>query len=235
MSRKYLLMLLFAIFCTTQAIAQTDYYYYNGTKIPLTLNENKVIVSILKDCYEISERIRSNVQNIGTIKDETFDIFIITRSEFEKLTSLDFWEEDAKSVILTSCYFTEDNFEVAVSPYLNVKLKKEEDTDLLTSYLEKYKLRISYQSLFTFWYVLYITPDSEKSPLECANELYESGDFVASVPDLVSLTSELETIPNIITETTEDSSEMYDLLGRKQTSKPTGGIYIHRGQKVLVK
>ena len=193
MSRKLLLMMLFCVLCSIHAIAQTDYYYYKGTKIPLTLNENKVCVSIPKTCENVNERIRANVQVLSTIKDDIFNIIVISQSDFEKLTSQDFWEEDVKSVVLTSCYYTENNKEVAASPYLNVKLKKEEDADLLDSYAEKYRLMNlgSFSQYLPLWYVLYVTPESEKSPLECANELYESGDFASSAPDLVSLTSDL--------------------------------------------
>ena len=163
------------------------YYYYEGNKIPLTLNENKVVVSIPKDCGEITERFRANVQTLFMINDEAFDIYVIPQSEYEKLTTLDFWEKDAKSIVLTSSYFTESNEEVFATPYLNVKLKKEEDIDLLTSYAEQYKLTIVGNSAFMpLWYILAVTPESGKSPLECANELYESGDFAASIPDLAS-------------------------------------------------
>ena len=192
MNRKYLLILLFCISCSIHTIAQTDYYYYQGRKIPLTLNENKVCLSIPNDCDKTSTRIRANVQVLNTVKDETFDIVVITRADFEKLSSLEFWEEDAKSVILTSSYLTEDNHEVVASPYLNVRLLNEGDTDVLTSYVEQYKLRIVGKSAFMPWYILSVTQDSEKSPLECANELYESGNFAASVPDLVSLTREMD-------------------------------------------
>ena len=161
------------------------YYYYQGKKIPLTLNENKVVVSIPKDCGEITERFRANVQTLFMINDEAFDIYVIPQSEYEKLTTLDFWEKDAKSIVLTSSYFTESNEEVFATPYLNVRLKKEEDIDLLTSYAEQYKLTIVGNSpLMPLWYILSVTPESGKSPLECANELYESGNFASSVPDL---------------------------------------------------
>ena len=164
------------------------YYYYEGNKIPLTLNENKVVVSIPKDCGEITERFRANVQTQASIRDDIYDIYVITRTEYEKLTLLDFWAEDAKSIILTSSYFTESNEEVFATPYLNVRLKKEEDIDLLTSYAEQYKLTIVRNSpLMPLWYILAVTLESEKSPLECANELYESGNFVSSVPDLVDV------------------------------------------------
>ncbi len=165
---------------------QTAYYYYNGNKIPLTLNEKKVIVSIPKDCDGTRQRISAYVQILSTVKDKDFDIFVIPRSDFEKLASQDFWEEDAKSVVLTSCYFTANKEEIYETPYLNVRLKKEEDVKLLDSYAEKYKLRNhgSFSQYLPLWYILNVTPESDKSPLQCANELYESGDFAASVADL---------------------------------------------------
>ena len=217
--------------------AQTAYYYYKGQKMPLTLNEDCVCVSIPKTCESVCERIRANVQVLTTIKDDIYYIILISRSNLDKLTSQDFWKEDAKSVILSSCYFTENNKEVAESPYLNVRLKKEEDADLLDSYAEEYKLVnlgpfSQYQPL---WYVLYVTPESEKSPLQCANELYESGDFASSVPDLVSLSSELLTVRSITTATPDASPEIYDLQGRRLSATPQKGMYIQNGKKKLMK
>ena len=165
-------------------MTQTDYfYYYKGNKIPLTLNENKVVVSIPKDCGDITERVLASTRTLDKISDEYFDIFLILKSDFNKVTMLDFWAEDAKSVILSSSYYTENKEEICATPYLNVRLKKEEDIDLLTSYAEQYKLNIMNSSLMPLWYILNITPDSEKNTLECANALYESGYFEASVPD----------------------------------------------------
>ena len=166
---------------------QMAYYYYKGNKVPLTLNENKVVVSIPKEYDDVSKRIRANLPVLSTIKDQVFDSFIIPRSDFERLTSQDFWEEDAKSVVLTSSYYTEDKTEVFETPYLNVKLKKEDDADLLASYAEKYRLKIvGNDSFMPLWYILHVTPESEKSPLKCANELFESGEFASAVPDLSS-------------------------------------------------
>ena len=166
---------------------QMAYYYYKGNKIPLTLNENKVVVSIPKEYDGVCKRIRANLPVLSTIKDGVFDSFIIPRSDFERLTSQDFWKEDAKSVVLTSSYYTEDKTEVFETPYLNVKLKKEEDADLLASYAEKYRLKIvGNDSFMPLWYILHVTPESEKSPLKCANEIFESGEFASAVPDLSS-------------------------------------------------
>ena len=211
MNRNLLLTLVLA-FCSTLVSAQTYYYYYQGNKIPLTLNDSKVCVSIPKDCEKTSETIRANVH------------------------SLESWEEDAKSVMLTSCYFTEDNKELVASPYLNVRLKKEKDIDLLTSYAEQYKLTIVRNSpLMPLWYILALTLDSVDDPLEIANELFESGDFASSIPDLVSLTSEVTTVWNIITAFPDASSEIYDLQGRRLSAIPQKGVYIQNGKKIIVK
>ena len=178
-------MILFVISCSIHATAQTDYYYYKGKKIPLTLNDKKVCVSMSKDNKDVSERIRANVLVLDTIRDEAFETYIITRSDFMKLNSRDFWEKDAKSVIVTSSYYTKNNKEVFASPYFYVKLKKEEDIDLLTSYAEKYRLEIVKQDSFMpLWYVLAVTKDCDIDVLECVNMLWESGDFAASEPDL---------------------------------------------------
>ena len=47
MREKLLLIMLVFITCSVPAIAQTDYYYYEGRKIPLFLNKNKVCISIV--------------------------------------------------------------------------------------------------------------------------------------------------------------------------------------------
>ena len=234
MFRKLLLMLSLCIACSIQVIAQTDYYYNGDKKIPLTLNENKVCISIPKDKENACERIRANVQILETIKDEGFNIFVVYQSEYEKLTSLDFWEEYSSSVILTSSYFTEENYEVFSTPYLNVELKRSQDADLLASYAEKYKLHIvGHDSLLTLWYILNVTPESDKSPLECANELWESGDFAASVPDLAGYMLDAETVESVSSTVTMESPATYDMQGRRVSSTSCKGLYISGGKKHL--
>lgn len=184
--RKVLLALL-TLLCSIHAIAQMDYYYYKGNKIPLTLNKEKIVISIPKERKDVSERILANVKALDVIKDKALDIYIIAYSDFEKLTTLDSWKEDVKHTILTSSYYTKQNKEVFASPHLDVRLKKEEDADLLASYAERYKLRIIRNiPSMPLWYILSVTSDSEESPLECANKIFESGQFAASVPDLCS-------------------------------------------------
>ena len=187
MGYKMILVLLMAFAKSICAIGQTDYYYYKGKKISLFVNEDKVCISIPKVCEKTSEMILSNVKDLERINDETYDIFVVSRPEYEKLASSDSWKEDAKNILLTSCYRIEEKGEVFSTPYLNVRLKQEQDIDLLASYAEKYGLKIVKQDPFLpLWYILAVTLNSNKSAVKCARELWESGMFAASVPDLSS-------------------------------------------------
>lgn len=222
MSKRLCLMILFVFSCSIHVLAQNDFYYYKGMKMPLTLNKEKVVVSIPKSKAEICERIRANVKILEVINDESLDIFVIPRSDFNKLISLDSWSEDEKSMMITSSYFTKRNAEVYSSPHLNIRLKKKEDVNLLASYAEIYKLRIiKNSSLMPLWYILSVTPDSKKSPLQCANELFETGKFAASVPDLCSEIIECSNDPNY-----PNDSLFYDQWGLENFNSGCQGIDI---------
>ena len=179
------MMILIIILCSTNAIAQTDYYYYKGNKIPLSLNENKVCLSISKDRQNTIKRILANVKVLKKIEDDDFDIIVVLQSEFERLTTLESWKEDTKSVILSHCYITTDETEVYATPYLNIRLQKEQDIDLLTLYAKQYGIKIVKQDpLMPLWYILAVNQDCDMNTVECANRIWESGKFAASVPDL---------------------------------------------------
>jgi len=237
MKRKYLLMMLLYVTCSLNVMAQTAYYYYQGKKIPLTLNADKVCVSVPKNSEKAGKSILAGIEVLNTINDDAFDIFVVTRSDFEKLSSRESWKEDAKRVIQTSCYLTERNDEVYETPYLNVRLNKEQDADLLAQYAEMYGLRIVRSiPLMPLWYILSVTQYSGKKPLACANELWESGKFAASEPDLAAANNlDLTAGGRAAIVRTEESSDIYDLSGRRQSTEPAKGVYILRGQKVLAK
>ena len=75
----------------------------------------------------------------------------------------------------------------------------------------------------------------KKSPLECANELWESEEFAASLPDFVPLSDDETAIPNVATTPAKVSSDIYDLQGRRLTSQPSKGVFIQGGKKVVIK
>ena len=168
-------------------IAQTSYYYYKGNRIPLTINNDKVCVSIAKNKRDVSKELLRDINVLDTIKDAVFDISIILQSDFKKLSDSNSWEKEANSILLSPCYRTKEGKEVILTPYLSVRLKREQDFSLLSSYAEKFGLRIALtDSLMPLWYVFSISPETGKNALDVANALWESGQFAASAPDLSS-------------------------------------------------
>lgn len=187
MSKKVILIMLLLISCSIGVIAQTSYYYYKGNRIPLTVDNSNVCVSIPKNKGEASKELLKNINILDKIKDVDFDISIIPLSDLQKISALSSWKEEAMSILLSPCYRTKDNAEVILTPYLNVRLKREQDINLLSSYAERYGLRIvKRDSYLPLWYILSISSETGKNALEIANELWESGLFAASVPDLWS-------------------------------------------------
>ena len=240
--RTIILTLLLLIICSLHATAQTDYfYYYRNQKIPLTLNENKIAINVPKENEEISERICTNVQTLFNLEAKVrgvvyFDVIAVTKSEYEKLNSMDFWKEDEKLVILSNFFFTEKHAEIMANPFLYVKLKKAEDVDLLVPYVELYKLRNLgnlYKNL-PLNYCIILTPESEKNSLDISNALQESGEFEYSEPNF-SFTAVLDEtqVRGIINATTEKSSRLFDLQGRPVKDAPMHGIYVKDGRKVI--
>lgn len=187
MNKIIILVMSLIIQCYISVSAQTSYYYYKGQKIPLTVNDDKVCVSIPKDKENVSKEFLKGINVLNRIKDADFDIFIIRQSELERMSASSSWRKDVKSILLSSCYMTMDNTEVFSTPYINVRLKKEQDAGLLSSYAERYGLRIVKQDKFMpLWYILSISSETGKKALEIANLFWESGLFAASVPDLCS-------------------------------------------------
>ena len=240
---------LFLSASVSEVKAQDYFYNFDGIKTSLTLNEDMVCISIPIQCTETIKRIRANVEILFLKTDEFFDIYFITRADLGKLTTLDFWEEDAKSVIITPSFYIEnDEWAEAygaafLTPHLLVQLKKEEDKDLLNSYIEKYGLQITmHRASMPLSYVLAVTLDSEKSPLEIANEMFENGDVAWSVPNF-AYAGYGGYAPNTVRSitTTQQPSPTYDLQGRKLSNSKWSngqirkGIYVKDGRKFVVK
>lgn len=187
MSKKVILILLLLISCSIGTIAQTSYYYYKGMHIPLILNESKVCVSILKNKKEISTELLKSIKILDKKNAADYELFTIQQSDLQKISALSLWEGEAKSILLSPCFRTIDSTEVFLTPYFNVRLKREQDINLLSSYAERYGLRIVKQNSFMpLWYGLSISSKTGKNALEIANELWESGLFAASSPNFCS-------------------------------------------------
>lgn len=183
--KKFMLIVLLLISYSLGAIAQMSYYYYKGNRIPLTVNDSKVCVSIPKSRDDISKEIHENFKELDRITDEDFDIFTLQLSDLKRLSASDSSIKETMPILFSPCYRTTEGTEVYLSPYLNVRLKEVQDINLLSSYAERYGLRIVKPVPFMpLWYILSVSSETEKNALEIANELWESGKFAAAVPDL---------------------------------------------------
>jgi len=166
-------------------IAQTNYYYYRGKKIPITESNDNVCVSISKNRGKTDESVIRDVDVSDRIEDSEYDIYVVKRSDLRKITDSDAWNDESMRV--TPSYKTIEGTEVFSTPYINVRLKKEQDISILTSYAKMYGMRIVQKDPFLpLWYILSVLPENRYNALDCANLLYESGDFAESVPDLCS-------------------------------------------------
>lgn len=181
--KKPIVMSLLIIAYSMGVLAQT-FYYYKGGKIPLKVND-KVSVSIPKNKSDITNVVLRNAKDIDKVSDTEFEILVLKQSDFDEMSALSSWKENEKSVAVSPCYITADGIELFSTPYVNVRLKKEQDIDLLSSEAEKLGLKIVKQdALLPLWYILCVKTGNDKNALECANALWESGKFAAAVPDL---------------------------------------------------
>ena len=184
-NKKYVLVIILIMSCSINMIAQTNFYYYRGMRIPLIEDDSKVCVNIFKTKGEVCKDFLKDIKVTNKIHDTYFDVFVVRKKELENLFASETWKKDAMPVLLSSCFRTKEGAEVFLTPHINVRLKKEQDIKLLTSYAKRYGLRIvKNDSLMPLWYILSITAETKKNSLEVANALWESGAFAASVPDL---------------------------------------------------
>ncbi len=187
MGKKYIFIISLLVICSIGAFAQTTYYYYKGNKIPLVINNDKVCLSTPKNKRLVCKELLKDVQVQDTIRDTVFDISIIQQSDLGKISVSKSWKKYSKSVLLSPSYRTKEGREVYLTPYLYVKLKREQDVDLLASYAKNHNLRIVKRNSFLpLWYILSISPETGKNALDISNELWESGSFAAAAPSLPS-------------------------------------------------
>jgi len=242
MIKKKLFLLAACISFSISTIGQ-EYFYYSNGKQPLILIEDKMVVSIPVGSELISKRICENVQILSEDAynyklEKIFDVIVISQSELERLTTMEFWKEDAKSVILTNVFFyPPTRAELELYPSFVVELKNAEDEDLLTFYIEKHKLKNlgMYSKQLPLCYKLLLTPESENSSLDIANEMHESGKFEWAIPDFLGRGPVHDNIRGVISKAKEESQELFDLQGRRLQGEPRKGVYVSGGRKYVVR
>ncbi len=174
--------------CISSAAA-TPYYYCQGEKIPLTEVSDRMSVAVasstpmsLSSGYSVVREIKDNSFRILVCEDDSHNVSRSGAVSFKaKLKGV------STAAMVSPCYKSENGDNIAITPYLNVKLKKASDYTLLEKAAKENNLTIVSQDQFMpLWYILSVTTATNGTSLDIANKLYESGQFAEAIADFSS-------------------------------------------------
>lgn len=209
-----------------------NYYWCDGVKIPLTVNENKLFVLVETAKFESVSKLAVNaggkLENSKTIEDYAALGIISSGKEAgmqRSLTSFtldktDLKSVDTKEVVYVAPYFkTDDGADIGITNVFSVQLKRGDDLAKLRKIAEENNLDMLGENQFdTSIYYLSCTNESKGNALEMANFMYESGAFEYATPEFL-----VESMPAVDPNDTHFGSQW----GLKNNSYP--GIDINYG------
>lgn len=183
--KRNILFLCVVLANTFGIFAQNDFYYYRGQKINIQRDETKICVITPKTETAVFTTAKGIEQK--NIFDNQYNIVVYSTNDVTTARSLNqaLTTSINKATSFTLPYYKTMSGEgLNMTPYLYVKLKKEEDYVTLQEQAEQNSLTIVSQNEFMpLWYTLLLTPQSAGNTLEIANGLYETGLFAAAAPD----------------------------------------------------
>lgn len=187
--KTHLIIFLLVVGCLSSA-ADSPYYYCQGKKIPITEVGNKVSMAI--SASESLPLFGNSYSVVREINDDAFRILVCEDGRQLGSPSLTMPLKSSiknayPNAIVSPCYKSENGDDVAITPYLNVKLKKESDYSVLENAAKENGLKIVSQDKYLpLWYILHVTNATNGTSLEVANRLYETGLFAESIADFSS-------------------------------------------------
>ena len=187
---------------------ESYYYWFEGTKIPLTVNRQKFYVIMESTGFDrfrnCTSKSTGNLSNIKTYENYTsIGLSDAIRSNIgTQLTSftLDVTTKesvDFEDVIYISPFYkTTDGSDIGITNILSVRLKREQDLISLEKIAQDFNIEILGQNKHDHSiYLLSCTKDSKGNSLEIANYLVESGEFQYATPEFI-IKPETLSIPN---------------------------------------
>ncbi len=197
MTRKIQITLLI-LFCVTSSIAQEHYYWSNGKKYALELfNENQYVLLKSNNRDLIARNLRISPQEISDVERLTFSKTILNKGSNRFVNETDlYWgfisrqldKEEIKSaeIIYAAPSFRLNGKLVGLSNFFYVKLKQEQDFDILDRLAKENNITIvGNDSYMPLWFILSCDKNSNGNALEMANLFYEKGNFSFAEPDLM--------------------------------------------------
>ena len=170
-----------------------SYYWFNGKKEPLQkMTEYTFVITeeeATENLNDIVTRSGISPQSIGykrySVPKKAFRLSNESRTVWSKIPTR-ILAENQRDIIYSAPYYkTAEGFEVGLTNYFMIKLKKAADLDELKQFAEEHSAIVLYGDEISLWYTLTCTSASEMNALELANKAYESGCFASTDVEFV--------------------------------------------------
>lgn len=196
MKLKLTIFLIFiSLLLGVKSYGQTNYYYYKGEKIPLSLDLTNLTL-ITSENFQLSSIKNSNIekteylpQNNGNNSDVLRYIQLKLKNNIAKNVyqeALSQLKRNIKIKQVIPNYITPIGKGIGMSDYFYVKLKNANDYDKLIQLSKEKRVEIVERNKFMpLWFTLRCTTETKNNTLELANSFFESGLFSSAVPDFL--------------------------------------------------
>lgn len=185
MKIKIYISLLLIMFGSLGLKGQTDYYYYNGQKVYLTLDKSQLNITTTEN-FQKGTISSLKVKEFSLEADKTEkQIQNIARIEFQStLTDLEFSQavntlKGNKEIKNVAPYFKRNNAaSIGTSNYFYIKLKNTSDFSVLKEVADQKNVDIVKQvPNMPFWYILSLRKNTIGNSIDLTNYFFETGLF----------------------------------------------------------
>lgn len=182
---KTIILALLAVLSIQPVFA--EYYYYEGKKVNLTLDKQKICIMTPKvngNKTTIPGRLPSSVTVFKTLNDEDYDIKIFKSSLPDMpIISMNQLFSSVPGSMVLPCYLDENGRDLCSTNLISVCLKSTSDYYLLSNAIKNFSLKIEeHFDDMPLWYYLSFSADSKVNAVNLANMLYETGGFRSAAP-----------------------------------------------------
>ncbi len=194
--KKFITFMVVA-FCLSLSIsAQDSYYYYHGTKMPLSEDATQ-IVSIAPKTENVTLSPSNGFTLVKTISDSRSLIKVYELSSSTTIKRA-IMANSSAAVNIQPCYKTECGNELIPNGYINVKLKSVTDYSILQTVAQQKGCEIIEQNPFMpLWYNLRVKDAPGCNAVDIANAIYETGKFASAFPSFTFDAIEISYDPNV--------------------------------------
>lgn len=188
------IVLLLSCLVSISINSQAYYYYYKDKKVFLELDLSKATLITSNDFQKSSIVSRVGLKDFVLVNDYQTQIHKFANIEFIKqlnirdyIEKMEVLNSNSKIIKANPNFKNSLGQNLGLSNYFYVKLKKENDVQILKTIVQNNNVIIIEQNRFMpLWYTLMVTKNTVGNSLEVANLFYETGLFDASQPDFLS-------------------------------------------------